>query len=202
MNSEQLSIKNAYDTAASAYRSKYDAISVRTDDIDRAFATVQVINPHVLEIGCAYGREAQYILTKTSHYIGIDISQEYVRMAQEEIDNGNFICVDVTKYDFPVGLDIVFAFASLLHLDKENVKSVLQKIYKNLNKDGIIYLSLKRREEYFFENVTGEHTTRKFYYYNRKVILELTDGLYSVEFYEEQTLKEPWFTMILKKKNI
>ena len=123
-------------------------------------------------------------------------------MAKTEVVGGVFQCMDVLEYDFPQKSDIVFAFASLLHMNKDNLKQVLDTIHNNLNPDGIVFLSLKHRTTYSSELITDQHSARTFYYYNKKTIAQLTNGLYSESFYEEQILKEPWFTMILKKNDI
>jgi len=193
-------IAKAYDGAAIAYRKKYDSIPVRSDDIDIALALLGRSQPVVLEIGCAYGREAQYLLQKTPFYTGIDISSTYIEMAKQEVANGIFHCVDVMEYGFPQKYDIVFAFASLLHLNKTDLKEVLQNIQSNLTTDGMVFLSLKHSAQYYSQEVTDEYSTRTFYYYSRETIAELVGDLYTEEYYNEQILKEPWFTLVLKKK--
>jgi trans-aconitate methyltransferase len=202
MNREQQRIQQAYDEAVVVYREKYAQLPARTEDIDLTRSYTEVAQPRVLEIGCAYGREAQYILQKTPHYTGIDISQSYIDMARQEVPAGTFVCADVHAYEFPSGIDMVFAFASLLHSDKESMQDMLLRLHPQLSPNAVIFLSLKRREEYGSDLVTDGHTQRKFYYYTRQTILELCDGLYSEVFYDEQLLKEPWFTMILKKNEL
>jgi hypothetical protein len=61
-------IKQAYNSGAKEYRRQYDGILPRQTDVDLALSYVAVDQPMVLEIGCAYGREAAYILTKTNRY--------------------------------------------------------------------------------------------------------------------------------------
>jgi len=196
-------ITHAYDITAVEYRKRYDAIPPRTEDIDLAFSFIEnITNPKVMEIGCAYGREAQYILTKTNDYLGIDISQKYIDMAQAEVSKGTFQCADVLEVACPNQLDTVFAFASLLHLSKDEVKKVLVKVHSSLASGGIIFLSLKRRDSYTTEIVTDQYCARRFYYYNRDIIRKLSGELYSEVFYAEQMLKEPWFTIVLKKNNV
>jgi SAM-dependent methyltransferase len=192
-------IAHAYNSAAAAYRKKYENIPVRSEDVDIALSLLGRSKPTVLEIGCAYGREAQHILQKTPRYTGIDISSVYIEMAKKEVPDGAFHCVDVLEYDFPQKIDLVFAFASLLHLSKANMKTVLQNIYSGLNEGGMVFLSLKHHMEYFSQEVSDQHSTRTFYYYNCETIAELVGELFSQEYYDEQVLKEPWFTLMLKK---
>jgi len=193
-------IREAYNIAAQAYRKRYDTIPTRIEDIELALSYVKKDNPSVVEIGCAYGREAKYILSKTNRYIGIDICDEYIKMAQTEVVGGEFICTDVLEYEFPKGIDIVFAFASLLHLSKDEIALVLQRVAGPLSIGGVVFLSLKRRDAYESEMVTDDVVSRQFYYYNRETIIDvLSVGLVEV-FYAEQNRNESWFTMILQKQ--
>jgi SAM-dependent methyltransferase len=193
-------IKKAYNTAAHAYRKRYDAVPARVEDIEFTLSYIRTDNPFVVEIGCAYGREARYLLNKISRYIGIDICDEYIHMAQTEVVGGEFICADVLEYEFPKGIDVVFAFASLLHLPKDEIALVLQKVARALSVGGLVFLSLKRRDSYEAEMITDDVVSRQFYYYNRETITDvLPVGLVEV-FYAEQNRNESWFTIILQKQ--
>ena len=192
-------IRSAYNLAANSYRAKYDTIPARIEDVDVALSFVTKDNPKVVEIGCAYGREAQYILSKTNQYVGIDICDEFIKMAEEEIPDGTFIQADVTNYQFPQDIDAVLAFASLLHTSKEDLAKVLKRLAESLNEGGVIFLSLKRRDEYNSSVETDKYVSRQFYYYTRETILDIVLPEFKEVYYEEQMLKEPWFTMVLQK---
>lgn len=192
-----ISVRDAYNEAAEKYRRKYDAIPARTNDVDAAFALVSKSNPKVAEVGCAYGREAKYILTKTNQYIGIDICDKYIEMAKNEVLGGKFEYVDVLDYRLESGVDIIFSFASLLHLSKEDLSRVLEKMNDALALGGVIFLSLKHRDKYYSEDVT-DVVSRTFYYYNLDTIKEILPPGLKVVHYQEQILKEKWFTIILQ----
>ncbi|MFN3188278.1 MAG: class I SAM-dependent methyltransferase [Candidatus Paceibacteria bacterium] len=192
-------IRDAYNLAANSYRAKYDSIPPRVEDVDVALSFSTKDNPKVVEIGCAYGREATYILSKTNQYIGIDVCDEFIKMAQEEIPQGTFVQADVATYQFPQSVDVVLAFASLLHTSKEDMELVLQRIVKSLNSGGVVFLSLKRRDVYCDSVETDEYVSRQFYYYTRDTILDIAPSEFKEVYYEEQILKEPWFTMALQK---
>jgi len=193
-------IKAAYDVAAEVYRKRYDGIPPRVKDVDLALSFVSNSNPFVVEIGCAYGREAKYILTKASRYIGLDISENYIEMAKTEVLGGEFFCIDVMDYKFPHGIDVVFAFASLLHNPREDVAAVLARVAKALNSGGVLFLSLKRHEQYETAVETDDLVSRRFYYYNRQTILDCVPDELAEVFYDEQSREAEWFTMILQKQ--
>jgi len=193
-------IRTAYNQAATEYRRQYQLIPARVNDVDLALSYIDIQRPVVLEIGCAYGREAQYILTKTPYYLGIDISSVYINMARAENEAGKFEVADVVQYEFPTGLDVVFAFASLLHNPKEDIQVVLERVTAALNPGGVLFLSLKRRDRYETDVLDDGHSKRRFYYYTRQTVLDLLPGTLVEQFYQEQSRKEEWFTMILQKK--
>ncbi|MFW6210324.1 MAG: class I SAM-dependent methyltransferase [Patescibacteria group bacterium] len=194
-------IKVAYETAAPFYREKYAAIPARQADVDLAFSFLsEAIEPLVVEVGCAYGREAAYILTKTSRYIGIDIAQSFIAMASQELPQGTWHCLDVMEYHWPRGVDAIFAFASLLHLPKEELQVLLARMSDALQPGGVIFLSLKRRETYESSIETDQWVSRRFYYYNQATIQEITPPELTIVAHEEQERSEPWLTMILQKQ--
>ncbi|HMA78674.1 MAG TPA: class I SAM-dependent methyltransferase [Candidatus Paceibacterota bacterium] len=192
-------IRDAYNQAALKYREKYDKIPVRVEDVDVALNFIDSELPRVVEIGCAYGREASYILSKTTDYIGVDISDVYIEMARKELPGVTFVQADVMDYDWPGNIDVIYAFASLLHLNKNEMMTVVRSAAKSLKSGGVFFLSLKRGHRYLEKLIDDGHSKRLFYYYTRDTINDLTPNTLAEVYYAEQNLKEPWFTMILQK---
>ena len=166
-----------YNKNASALAKKFANLGPRIEDIHRGFSYISKDNPNVLEIGCGYGREAKEILKLTNRYLGIDISDEMIKMAKREVPNGNFVVADIENYIFPSNLDIIFSFASLLHPDKETLKLILEQAYEALSEGGIFYISLKL-DKYHSETQDDEFGIRTYYYYTPEDIKEL-DTRYS-----------------------
>lgn len=70
---------------------------------------------------------------RTPNYLGIDYSEGMLKMAREYVPNGEFRLADVSEFEFPERLDGIAAFASLLHLPPEKVRSVVSRGYEALN---------------------------------------------------------------------
>ena len=137
-----------YDSAATAYAEKYESSGARVEDIDRGFALCESADkPFVFEIGPANGRDAEVILERARKYLGVDVSKAMIDLAKEKLTQADFRVGDAVSFPFPEQTDLIFAFASLLHLDKDAMKQVLKKMSLSLNKDGITYISLKRKDE-------------------------------------------------------
>ena len=140
------------------------------------------------------------ILEYTENYIGIDASEEMIALAKKALPATDFRVADITTFETPMNTDIVFAFASLLHFDKKANAKILAKTHAALSPEGIVYISLKR-DPYEERIVVDDFGPRTFYFYERKDIEEMIEGLYEIAWYEEQLMKEiKWFTVALRKK--
>lgn len=187
---------DTYNNAAGAMAEKFNSQGARVDDVELAFAFVAKKEPRVFEIGCGNGRDAKEILKRTRSYLGIDISEEMIEIAKKHNPKGRFMVEDVEEFEFPEA-DIIFAFASLLHSDKNAVRKIFQKAYQKLADDGIFFVSLKLGE-YREETRTDEFGTRTYYYYTAELIKELAPE-FKVVYEDTQELREKWFTLILQK---
>jgi len=136
-----------YNQSAAAMTKKFNSMEGYLPDIERALSYIeQKVNPAIVEIGSGSGRDARDLLKFTNNYLGVDISPEMVRHAKELVPDGNFIVADAEEFHFPKNIDAAFAFASLLHSDKESLMNILEKVHEALNEKGIIFMSLKYGE--------------------------------------------------------
>lgn len=115
----------------------------------------------ILDFGCGAGRDTKYFLEKGFQVEAIDGCLELCRLASE------FTRIFVKQMLFEEleekeKYNAVWACASILHLPKERLKSVLKKLYDALKKNGILYTSFKygifegNRKGRYFTDMTGE----------------------------------------------
>src|SRR5581483_8237885 len=117
---------------------------------------------------------------------------------QEEVPHGRFEIADIEHYQVPQNIDVVFAFASLLHLPKESFAAVLATLYENLARGGIVFISLKNAP-YAEAPITDEFGTRTFYWYTPELVKELAAG-YELVWQNEHYIKtQNWLEVILRK---
>lgn len=192
---------DTYNKSAKELAAYFQGIGSRVKDIDLAFEAAG--NPErarVVEIGCGDGRDAKEIVGRCSFYEGFDISEELIKLAQQHVPAATFTVADASSYRFAKDLDVVFAFASLLHLDKQEVEAVLQRVHAALKPGGIFYISLKWAPEYTSSIKEDQFGRRLFYFYNADVIRELAGDAYEVvDTFRETRGKTEWFEMILRK---
>ena len=189
-----------YNKSAFALANKFDSLGARITDIEEVFNLLKKDSAKVLEIGCGNGRDAKEILKWTNDYLGIDVSTELIKLAQSKVPDAMFQVSDVTSFKFPSDLDVVFAFASLIHVNKEELKIILQNIYESLNSPGIVRISLKYSDEYTEVTQEDEFGIRTYYHYSKTDIEELAHNFSIVKNDILDFGKQKWLEVMLLKK--
>lgn len=193
---------STYDNAAEKLVKHYEGIGPREGDVILAFALAgNPENAHVLEIGCGYGREARKILEHTDFYTGIDASEKLLELARQRVPQGNFELADAVSYDYPEeAYDIVFAFASLRHMDQTETETILRQVYHSLKPGGIFYISLQYADSYRETIKDDEFGVRLLYLYNPSLIQKLAGPVYKNVYESRDTIEgRDWFEIVLKK---
>ena len=160
------------------------------------------LNPgdSILDFGCGSGRDTKYFMEAGMNVDAIDGSEEMCRIASEytgiEVQQMLFQELDVCdKYDG------IWACASILHLPKNDLKIVLQKMATALKKHGFIYTSFKYGE---FE---GERNGRYFTDFTIDTFQALIQDIEGLQIKEDWTTgdvrpgrgEERWLNLILQK---
>lgn len=201
-NLRQMTI-DTYNNSAAELAEYFRGIGPREKYIDIAFALADdPESPKVLEIGCGDGRDAKAIVSRTSNYTGVDISEELIKIARTHVPEGRFEVADAASYEFPEKLDIVFAFASLLHLNKSELRTVFTGLSKAVRPGGIVYISSKYHPEYTEEVKEDQYGKRLFYFYNPELMHELAGPSFEVaKAWREHHGHTDWFEMALRRNS-
>lgn len=154
----------------------------------------------ILDFGCGAGRDTKYFLEQGCNVIATDGSEELCRIASE------YTGINVKQMLFSELRDIemydgIWACSSILHLPKDELKSVLIKMLAALKPGGIIYTSFKYGE---FE---GERNGRYFTDFTEESFAEFTDDIEGMEIEEfwmsgdvrKGREEEKWLNMLMKK---
>lgn len=193
-----------YNRSAQQLAEYFSGIGPRVDDIDRAVELWGGSDkPDVIELGCGDGRDAEVVADKAYSYLGVDYSEEFVRLAEaRRIKLARFLVSDLTNFEYAGHRrpDIIFAFASLLHLSIEQNGELLAKSREALNDDGVIYLSLKHANTYCSETQVDKYGERLFYYYHPDEMVEAAGPGYKELYRDFQSIGSTrWFTLALRK---
>lgn len=102
-------------------------------------------NLKVLDIGCGGGQDSFYLAENNCDVLGIDISEEMIRIAKENVRKAKFMVGEFLDYEFgDEKFDGVWCHRMFHHIPLENQEKFIKKIYNILKSGGILYLSSKR----------------------------------------------------------
>ena len=157
-------------------------------------------NTSILDFGCGSGRDTKYFLEKGYQVTATDGSAELCRLASE------FTGIKVKEMLFDEldamnQYDGIWACSSILHLPKDELKIVLNKMSRALRANGIIYTSFK------YGNFEGERNGRFFTDFTLEIFKDFIKDVKSVvieEYWITGDVRpgredEKWLNLILRK---
>jgi len=101
----------------------------------------------ILDAGCGPGRDCAYFVSKGFKVVGVDLSEKLLAIAEKEAPSVRFYPQDLRNLNFPErSFDGIWACASLLHLKKTEVPTVLSKFFTLLRPGGVLFILLKEGE--------------------------------------------------------
>lgn len=192
---------DTYNKSAQELAEYFASIGSRAEDIEIAIRLASGQNPEVLEIGCGDGRDAKEIIKHTTRYTGFDIAEELIKIARQKVPQAKFEVADALGYKFPANIDIIFAFASLLHFNQQELADVLTNAHKALRPKGIFYISLKYAPRYTERYKEDRFGRRLFFFYNPSLIKKVAGKKYRVVHSTRSRIGHTdWFEMALQKQ--
>lgn len=100
----------------------------------------------VLEIGSGAGRDSLLFTKNKYEYIGFDASIGMLRVAKKRNPKARFIESSFYDFKFPQNsFDGFWASASLLHVPKKRINSVLKRLLRVLKPGGIGLITMKEK---------------------------------------------------------
>lgn len=197
-----------YDNSAEKIASHFKKYSdgAATKEIEKVFELVnkqgKKVNK-VVEIGCGAGKEAEAIATRAIKYEGLDPSGKLLEIARKiQIPNASFIQTDALSYNYPPETDVVFAFASLLHLDEDDFAETCQKVANSLKEGGVLCMTLKENNIYKEIMQEDKFGKRLFYLYSPDHVKKLVGSQFKVVYESHSTVgpqAKKWMSLIFVK---
>ncbi len=99
----------------------------------------------ILDAGCGSGRDTRHFLQQGYDVTAFDASAAMCRLASEFTG----ICVvqrTFEQVDWRCTFDGIWACASLLHVARDQIEIVLQKLCRALKPEGVMFMSFKFRD--------------------------------------------------------
>lgn len=154
----------------------------------------------ILDFGCGSGRDTKYFLDKGYDVNAIDGSEELCKKASEytgiEVKHMYFQELqEVETYDG------IWACSSILHLNRNELKDVFNKMSDALTNDGIIYTSFK------YGDFEGERNGRYFIDFSLDSFKDFIKEINELKIIDSWITsdvrpgrgEEKWLNLILKK---
>jgi len=128
-----------------------------------AFQRVVPAGGHILDLGCANGREMVDLAGAGFEVAGIDIAVDALKIGRRRLPHASFIVGDAVYLPFKAqSFDGVWASASLLHLAPEPAAAALREIARVLRSGGGLYCSVQSGDTRGF--VPGRSVKSPLYY--------------------------------------
>jgi SAM-dependent methyltransferase len=144
MDKTKLGNQKTYNAIAAKYEENFGNIPPSHEYVEYILEKIQNIQrPHILDLGCGTGTILSLFLkgSPNAKLIGVDFSQELLKIAKKKVEKANFICQDFANYQPEMKFDVVVATFSLIHSNNEELELMIPKIYSWLNEGGFFYPS-------------------------------------------------------------
>jgi len=157
-------VKDDYNAIADTYAKCYSEIEYCKTYIDK-FVT-SLFGKTILDIGCGAGQITDYLTQKGFKVVGIDFSQELLKIARENYPKSKFILADICEYEQKEQVYGIITKDVLFHIPDKNLIQVLQKFRRLLKKNGnlciIMDMPKEAGEQIFIEELDDKYQI----YYN------------------------------------
>lgn len=134
---------NSYEASASLYATK--TINLHPKKEAQRFIARLPSGAKIIDIGCGPGRDAKVFSGYGFEVTGVDFSAKMIELAKQNVSSCSFHVMDIEKLTFAAkSFHGIWTNCALLHVPKQNIPSVLDKMRMILKTKGVLYLSVKQ----------------------------------------------------------
>lgn len=173
-----MNLKDTYNQIAQDWHRDHSHDTWWQVGVDKFLSYLQP-GARILDVGCAGGYKAKYLIDKGMAVVGIDISEEFIKIAKLEVPQGEFFVLDMNDVAELNGeFDGIMAQASLLHVTKIHAPQTVKLLTDKLRSGGYLYLAVKEvrpgqaDEAIEEENDYGVPYKRFFSYYTEQELID------------------------------
>lgn len=180
-----------------------NTVSAEFTDTQNRFLSQLPAAARILDFGCGSGRDTKAFLDQGYQVEAIDGSEELCKLASQ------YTGIQVRHMFFQelsavAEYDGIWACSSILHLSRDELSDVMQKMVTALKPSGIIYTSFK------YGTYEGERNGRYFTDMTERTFGDFVQDINSLQVEEEWVTadarpgrsEEKWLNLILRKKQI
>jgi ubiquinone/menaquinone biosynthesis C-methylase UbiE len=136
-------VREGYDAIAEKYLAARN--ETQPNDVELLQELIQRLpkGAKVLDAGCGAGVPVTRILSQSFEVVGVDFSEEQIRLARELVPEAEFICQDITALNFPDdSFDAICSCYTIIHIPREEHLGLLQSFYCILKPGGLVLLTM------------------------------------------------------------
>ena len=149
----------------------------------------------ILDVGFGSARDMLYFQDKDYKVYGIDIEDGFIAHAISlhlKVEKQ-----DIRTYESDEKFHLIYCSASLLHLKREEIIPAIQRLMTHLEKDGILFLSMKYSEKDDGYDEKGRYFT----YFHQRDISALPFRCIKKTITEDKSRENlKWINLILKNE--
>ena len=158
----------------------------------------------ILDLGCGSGRDSMNFMKLGYEVTAVDGAKELAKKASVLLEK-EVIVSTFEELELKEKFHGIWACASLLHIKREDLKTVLNNLYNNLEDNGVFYMSFKYGEKEYVDdknryfNCFTDESIISFINENTKYNIL---GLYITEDKLGRVNEVKWVNLICNKKSV
>ena len=170
----------------------------------KAFLKLLPKGGKILDLGCGSGRDSMNFIKLGYEVIAVDGAKKLAKKASVLLGN-EVIVSTFEELELKEKFHGIWACASLLHIKREDLKTVLNNLYNNLEDNGVFYMSFKYGEKEYVDdknryfNCFTDESIISFINENTKYNIL---GLYITEDKLGRVNEVKWVNLICNKKSV
>lgn len=170
----------------------------------KAFLKLLPKGGKILDLGCGSGRDSMNFIKLGYEVIAVDGAKKLAKKASVLLGN-EVIVSTFEELELKEKFHGIWACASLLHIKREDLKTVLNNLYNNLDDNGVFYMSFKYGEKEYVDdknryfNCFTDESIISFINENTKYNIL---GLYITEDKLGRVNEVKWVNLICNKKSV
>ena len=170
----------------------------------KAFLKLVPKGGKILDLGCGSGRDSMNFMKLGYEVIAVDGAKELAKRASVLLGK-EVIVSTFEELELKEKFHGIWACASLLHIKREDLKTVLNNLYNNLDDNGVFYMSFKYGEKEYVDdknryfNCFTDESIISFINENTKFNIL---GLYITEDKLGRVNEVKWVNLICNKKSV
>ena len=158
----------------------------------------------ILDLGCGSGRDSMNFMKLGYEVTAVDGAKELAKKASVLLGN-EVIVSTFEELELKEKFHGIWACASLLHIKREDLKTVLNNLYNNLEDNGVFYMSFKYGEKEYVDD-----KNRYFNCFTDEIIISFINentkynilGLYITEDKLGRVNEVKWVNLICNRKSV